>query len=232
MAVEYPAGDPPAVQAARDVLGADADCYRAYDVICESGQLGDLHVATVAGPGGVHEALPGQAEVAAGRCPRRSARSSTRGATSWALSTALAKAGRPARTRASRRGACWPTWPARPASCRSSAGWTSWRNKWPCRSTTTGPTSARSSPSTATGPTSTRWPCPRARPRVVSGAFADRWTWPTWSLRAAMIHALRALRGPAGDAAWACRCTTATSSRATSPAATQMDARDHSAGTC
>ena len=28
----------------------DADCYRAYDTICQNGDLGDLHMATVTGP--------------------------------------------------------------------------------------------------------------------------------------------------------------------------------------
>ena len=50
MAVEFPQETRASVLAARDVVGADAGCYRAYDVICQSGELGDLHVATVAGP--------------------------------------------------------------------------------------------------------------------------------------------------------------------------------------
>ena len=50
VASEYPQRTRAAVLAARDVLGVDAGCDRAYDVICQSGGLGDLHVATVAGP--------------------------------------------------------------------------------------------------------------------------------------------------------------------------------------
>jgi tetratricopeptide (TPR) repeat protein len=50
LAVEYPAETRVLVQAARDVVGVDADCNRAYDAICENGRLGDLHIATVVGP--------------------------------------------------------------------------------------------------------------------------------------------------------------------------------------
>ena len=50
MLVEYPHGTRALVQAARDVVGLDADCCLAYDVICENGQLGDMHTATVVGP--------------------------------------------------------------------------------------------------------------------------------------------------------------------------------------
>ena len=37
-------------QVARDLPKRDADCALAWDAICQNGQLGELHVATVAGP--------------------------------------------------------------------------------------------------------------------------------------------------------------------------------------
>ena len=47
------------VQAARDlVVSRDADCCLAYDAICQSGQLGELHVATVAGPDAFTKLFP------------------------------------------------------------------------------------------------------------------------------------------------------------------------------
>jgi uncharacterized protein HemY len=50
MIVEYPHRTRVAAQASRDLAGRDADCCLAYDAICRNGQLGELHVATVAGP--------------------------------------------------------------------------------------------------------------------------------------------------------------------------------------
>ncbi|HWE37970.1 MAG TPA: hypothetical protein VG406_15475 [Isosphaeraceae bacterium] len=58
LAVEFPQNTRAAVLAARDVLSADADCYRAYDVICASGGLGDRHVATEAGPAAFTRLFP------------------------------------------------------------------------------------------------------------------------------------------------------------------------------
>ena len=46
MVLEFPPGTRLLLQTARDVIKTDADCYRAYDAICENGDLGDLHVAT------------------------------------------------------------------------------------------------------------------------------------------------------------------------------------------
>jgi tetratricopeptide (TPR) repeat protein len=48
--VEFPQDTQIAVQAARDVVRLDRDCQRAYDVICDSGGLGDLHEVTLTGP--------------------------------------------------------------------------------------------------------------------------------------------------------------------------------------
>jgi tetratricopeptide (TPR) repeat protein len=48
--VEHPQGTRALVEAAREVVRRDPNCCRAVDVICEHGQLGDLHTATVVGP--------------------------------------------------------------------------------------------------------------------------------------------------------------------------------------
>ena len=50
MVVEYPPRTRLLIQAARDVINTDADCYRAYDAICVNGDLGDLHMATESAP--------------------------------------------------------------------------------------------------------------------------------------------------------------------------------------
>ena len=50
MAVEYPPRTRLLIESARAVLKLDADCYRAYDAICQNGDLGDLHMATESGP--------------------------------------------------------------------------------------------------------------------------------------------------------------------------------------
>jgi tetratricopeptide (TPR) repeat protein len=58
MVVEKPPGTRVLVQAARDVASLDADCGRAYDVICGNGQIGDLHVATQMGPDAFTKLFP------------------------------------------------------------------------------------------------------------------------------------------------------------------------------
>ena len=50
MTIEYPRRTRVMVQAAGDLANCDADCTLAFDAICQNGQLGELHVATVAGP--------------------------------------------------------------------------------------------------------------------------------------------------------------------------------------
>ncbi len=50
LAVEYPPRTRLLIESARAVLKLDADCYRAYDTICQNGDLGDLHMATETGP--------------------------------------------------------------------------------------------------------------------------------------------------------------------------------------
>ncbi len=50
MLVEYPMGTRALVEAAREVVRLDPNCCRAYDVICENGQLGDIQTATTDGP--------------------------------------------------------------------------------------------------------------------------------------------------------------------------------------
>ena len=130
MLVEYPHRTRVMVQAAQRPGGSRCRLHAcAYDAICQNGQLGELHVATVAGPAVFTKTLPeklksldslpatvkqpldrNRDEPDAGRGPRHG--------------------GRPARMRGSCRGASWRTWPARPASCRPIAGCTSWRTQW------------------------------------------------------------------------------------------------------
>ncbi len=50
LAVEYPPRTRLLIESARAVLNLDADCYRAFDTICQNGDLGDLHMATATGP--------------------------------------------------------------------------------------------------------------------------------------------------------------------------------------
>ena len=58
MTVEYPVRTRVRVEAAREVVSRDADCCIAYDAICESGQLGDLHIATQIGPDAFTKLFP------------------------------------------------------------------------------------------------------------------------------------------------------------------------------
>ena len=57
-ALEFPSRTRIGVHAARDVVDADPDCDRAYDVICESGDIGDLHEMTVRAPVAFGESFP------------------------------------------------------------------------------------------------------------------------------------------------------------------------------
>ena len=57
-ALEFPSGTRIGAQAARDVVKADPDCDRAYDVICHHGDLGDLQDMTVAAPAAFGESFP------------------------------------------------------------------------------------------------------------------------------------------------------------------------------
>jgi tetratricopeptide (TPR) repeat protein len=50
MTVRYPHRTRVCVQAAGDLASRDADCCLAFDAICENGQLGEWHIATVAAP--------------------------------------------------------------------------------------------------------------------------------------------------------------------------------------
>ena len=95
MLVEYPHRTRVMVRAARDLAARDADCCLAYDAICQNGQLGDLHVATVAGPEAFTKTLPGQAQ-GAGLAARDGQSSRwTRDGDEPAVVEALASAGRP-----------------------------------------------------------------------------------------------------------------------------------------
>ena len=48
MVVEYPPHTRLLIQAARDVINTEADCFRPYDLICVNGDLDDVHMATAA----------------------------------------------------------------------------------------------------------------------------------------------------------------------------------------
>ncbi len=56
--LEFPHHTRILVESARNVVSVDADCCHAYDTICENGQLGDLHVATVLGPDAFTKLFP------------------------------------------------------------------------------------------------------------------------------------------------------------------------------
>jgi tetratricopeptide (TPR) repeat protein len=56
--VEFPGTPSLFVQAAKDVLGIDAECYRAIDAMCQAGGVSNLHVATLLGPQMLEQAFP------------------------------------------------------------------------------------------------------------------------------------------------------------------------------
>ena len=56
--VEYPPHGALVLRSAREVLGADAECYRAHDTMCRVGGVGNLHVATSFGPDVLTRLLP------------------------------------------------------------------------------------------------------------------------------------------------------------------------------
>jgi tetratricopeptide (TPR) repeat protein len=94
IAVEYPPHTRLAVRAARKAVDVDHDCYRAYDVICESGQLNDLHVATVAGADAFTDLLPVKLK-ALGSLPERVRQPLDQRRDEPTLVDALDRAGRP-----------------------------------------------------------------------------------------------------------------------------------------
>ncbi len=69
MAVEYPPRTRLLIESARAVIKLDADCYRAYDAICQNGDLGDLHMATENGPLAFTELSPLLEQYRIGRPP-------------------------------------------------------------------------------------------------------------------------------------------------------------------
>ena len=200
MLVEYPHRTRVMVRAAHDLAARDADCMLAYDAICQNGQLGELHVATVAGPEVFTKIFPEKLEVAgfAARDGQRAVGPGPRRAGLGRRPSPVRDV--PATTRASRRGAFWRIWPARPASCRPSAGWTSWRTCGTCRRSTPSKSSGRSSRGTA----STLClaihcpPSPGGRPGADrDGRVAS--TWPRWSRPSdRLIDALRDQALPPG----------------------------------
>ena len=91
---EFPGYTRTAVMAARDVLNVDGDCWRAYDSICVSGQLGDMHFATKRGPEAFTEFLPVKLR-ALPFLPRAVRQSLDDNHDELSLVDAMAKAGRP-----------------------------------------------------------------------------------------------------------------------------------------
>lgn len=58
MAVEFPAESVLALEAARDVVALDAECYRAHEALCRAGGLANLHAATAHGPEALAQLFP------------------------------------------------------------------------------------------------------------------------------------------------------------------------------
>ena len=58
MSVEFPSWTTLALDAGRDVIAIDADCFRAYDTMCRVGGVSNLHTATTAGPHALGQFLP------------------------------------------------------------------------------------------------------------------------------------------------------------------------------
>jgi tetratricopeptide (TPR) repeat protein len=98
MTIEYPHRTRVMVQAARDLAGRDADCALAYDAICQNGQLGELHVATVAGPDVFTELFPIKLKSLAS-LPETVKQALDKGGSEPAVVAALDQAGRPSEDR-------------------------------------------------------------------------------------------------------------------------------------
>ena len=94
MLVEYPHRTRVMVRAAHDLAARDADCMLAYDAICQNGQLGELHVATVAGPEAFTKIFPEKLK-ALDSLPATVKERLDRGRDEPAVVEALASAGRP-----------------------------------------------------------------------------------------------------------------------------------------
>ena len=58
MVVEYPSWTTLALQAAKDVVAADPECYLAHELMCQVGGVANLHVATELGPEVLSRLLP------------------------------------------------------------------------------------------------------------------------------------------------------------------------------
>ena len=75
--VEYPMiTSSTALQAAKDVLSADPECYRAHEVMCRVRGVSNGHVATTIGPQILAQSLPLKL-AKLGTCPRSYASTST-----------------------------------------------------------------------------------------------------------------------------------------------------------
>jgi tetratricopeptide (TPR) repeat protein len=58
LALEYPIGTSHSLQAARDVVELDEECYRAHDAMCRVGGVANLHLATLQGPEVLTRTMP------------------------------------------------------------------------------------------------------------------------------------------------------------------------------
>jgi tetratricopeptide (TPR) repeat protein len=58
LAVEYPLPTNHSLQAAKEVVSIDDECYRAHDAMCRVGGLSNLHMATLQGPDAFTRHLP------------------------------------------------------------------------------------------------------------------------------------------------------------------------------
>ncbi len=96
MIVEYPPRTRLLIQTARNVISADADCYRAYDAICVNGDLGDLHMATESAPAAFTRLLPVKLGSLAS-LPETVKKTLDRGGDEMTLVHQLEQAGRPDR---------------------------------------------------------------------------------------------------------------------------------------
>jgi tetratricopeptide (TPR) repeat protein len=94
MTVEYPHRTRVMAKAARDLADRDADCCLAYDAICQNGQLGELHIATVAGPEAFAKFFPAKLK-ALDSLPATVTQPLDQGRDEPALVDALARTGRP-----------------------------------------------------------------------------------------------------------------------------------------
>ena len=95
MVFEYPTWTSVALQAAKDVVGIDPECYRAHELMCRVGGVANLHVATELGPATLARLLPEKLD-ALPSLPTGVRQALARGSDEPALLDALAHADQPA----------------------------------------------------------------------------------------------------------------------------------------